>query len=78
MESVRGYYDGKLVHPIEPVKAPTNARVIITFLDGETASRAVSQSRLEDVAGCLKYDGPAKTLEEMEDGIRRGAAESGR
>lgn len=26
-------------------------------------------TRIEDVAGCLKYDGPAKTIEEMDAAI---------
>ncbi|MCP5410518.1 MAG: AbrB/MazE/SpoVT family DNA-binding domain-containing protein [Chromatiaceae bacterium] len=33
------------------------------------------ESRLEDLAGCLKYDGKAKTLEEMEAAIAKGARE---
>ena len=35
------------------------------------------QTSLEEVAGCLKYSGPAKTLTEMEDAIRKGAEETG-
>ncbi len=31
---------------------------------------------LEEVAGCLKYSGPAKTLAEMEDAIRKGVKET--
>ncbi|MEE8059362.1 MAG: AbrB/MazE/SpoVT family DNA-binding domain-containing protein [Pseudomonadales bacterium] len=27
---------------------------------------------LEDIAGCLKYDGEPKTIEEMDEGIRKG------
>ena len=29
-----------------------------------------SRTTLEQVAGCLVYDGPAKTLDEMEDAMR--------
>lgn len=29
--------------------------------------------RAEDVAGCLNYNGPAKTLKDMEDAIKTGA-----
>ena len=32
-------------------------------------------TRLEDLAGCLKYKGKAKTLEEMEAAIAKGARE---
>lgn len=31
------------------------------------------RTTLDDVAGCLKWNGPAKTLKEMEDAITRGA-----
>ena len=30
-----------------------------------------SQTRVQEVAGCLKYDGQPKTLEEMEEAIRK-------
>ncbi|BAZ79571.1 MAG: AbrB/MazE/SpoVT family DNA-binding domain-containing protein [Sphaerospermopsis kisseleviana] len=32
-------------------------------------------TKLEDVAGCLKYDGEPATLEDMEDAIRQGVEE---
>ncbi len=31
------------------------------------------RTTLDDVAGCLKWNGPAKTLREMEEGIAKGA-----
>lgn len=31
-----------------------------------------SETRLKDVAGCLKYRGKPKSLDEMEDAIRQG------
>jgi len=34
-----------------------------------------SVTKLEDVAGCLKYDGEPATLEDMEDAIRQGVEE---
>jgi AbrB family looped-hinge helix DNA binding protein len=33
------------------------------------------KSSLDEVAGCLKYEGRAKTLEEMDEAIRTGVAE---
>jgi AbrB family looped-hinge helix DNA binding protein len=33
------------------------------------------RTTVEEVAGCLKYSGPPKTLEEMEDAIRKGVLE---
>ncbi len=35
--------------------------------------RDVPETRLEDLIGCTGYWGPARTLEEMEAGIARGA-----
>jgi hypothetical protein len=32
-------------------------------------------TKLEDVAGCLKYHGEPATLEDMEDAIRQGVEE---
>ncbi len=49
------------------------ARAIITFIDDERDAE-IAEARIEDVAGCLHYTGPAKTLDEMEDAIRRGVA----
>lgn len=36
-------------------------------------ARPVKSATLDELAGCLKYSGPAKTLEDMERAIRRGA-----
>lgn len=33
------------------------------------------ETKLEDVAGCLQYEGEAKTLEQMDDAIRQGFLE---
>ena len=74
MEAVQGIYDGKTVRLLEPVKAHPNVRVIITFMESDDDT-SVPRTRIEDVAGSLRYDGPAKTLAEMEDAIRKGVAE---
>ena len=36
------------------------------------------QTCLDDVAGCLQYKGRAKTLEDMNNAMRRGVLERGR
>ena len=36
------------------------------------------RTTLEEVAGCLKYSGPPKTLEQMENAIRKGVQEQWR
>ena len=33
------------------------------------------ETKLEDVAGCLKYEGKPKSIDELEDAIRQGVAE---
>jgi AbrB family looped-hinge helix DNA binding protein len=38
-------------------------------------ARRVRRTTIDDLRGCLRYDGPPKTLEEMEEGIARGARE---
>lgn len=34
---------------------------------------AFNPTKLDEVAGCLPYSGPPNSLDEMEDGIRKGA-----
>lgn len=41
-------------------------------------ARVFTESRVEDVLGLLKYSGPPKTLEEMNDAVAEGALESAR
>lgn len=74
MIAVPGIYDGHYAKPIEPVQVPANVRVIITFID-DSATPAVSHTRIEDVAGSLKWTGPAKSLNDMEHAIKRGASQ---
>lgn len=33
--------------------------------------KRLPRAQLEDVAGCLKYEGPAKTIEQMDEAIRQ-------
>ena len=39
-------------------------------------SNLVSATKLDDVAGCLKYLGKPKTLEDIDNAIRQGLEES--
>jgi len=39
-------------------------------------NRPARVRHLDEVAGCLKYQGPAKSLHDMEEAIRKGAEES--
>lgn len=49
--------------------------IVIDSGDGVTlkAKRPFPPSELDRVAGSLKFDGPAKTIEEMEEAIATGA-----
>jgi AbrB family looped-hinge helix DNA binding protein len=38
--------------------------------------KTLLETTLDDVAGCLKYQGTPKTLEDMDDAIRQGVEES--
>jgi hypothetical protein len=76
MRVVEGLYDGKSVHPLERIDARPNTRVTITFPDDESTGDSEETSLLETVAGCLKWDGPAKTIEEMDEAVAEGAKET--
>ncbi|MEH2443314.1 MAG: hypothetical protein V7K16_24095 [Nostoc sp.] len=39
-------------------------------------SKFFSLTKLDDVAGCLKYQGKPKNLEDMDNAIRQGVEES--
>lgn len=41
------------------------------------AAARLPETRLEDLVGCAGYSGPARTLEQMEDAVARGARERG-
>lgn len=49
--------------------------VVIDTEDGVLlkSKKTFASSTLEELAGCLPYKGPAKTLEEMEQAIVKGA-----
>ena len=71
MHAIQGYYDGQTIQPLEPVRVHPNVRVIITFMDSEQPP-SMPPSNIRDVAGCLRYTGPAKTLADMETAIQAG------
>ncbi len=75
MQTIRGVYDGHAIKPTEEFAARPNTRVLITFLEQETERPGFPPTTLEDVAGCLRRTGPAKTLEDMETAIERGIKE---
>ena len=75
MYAIKGIYDGTVIKPLQPVEAKSNTMVVITFLDEEDSSTAFPPTRFEDVAGCLHYKGPAKTLQDMEAAIEKGVKE---
>jgi len=74
MQAIQGIYDGTAIRMLEPVRAHANVRVIITFIESALLND-LPVTRLEDVAGCLHYSGPTKTLADMEGAIRQGVKE---
>ncbi len=74
MQAIQGVYDGKTIRPLEPIRAQPNVRVIITFIEADPID-GLPTTRLQEVAGCLHYPGPAKTMIDMEDAIRKGVEE---
>lgn len=75
MQTVQGVYDGAMIRATEAFQARPNTKVMITFLDEEARASPFKQTRLEEVAGSLAYAGPAKTLQEMHEGVKRRAGE---
>ncbi|CAN5225358.1 hypothetical protein BH09SUM1_BH09SUM1_28650 [soil metagenome] len=84
--TVEGVYDGKNAVIIEHIDMKPNTRLTVNIPQEEVVKRdwaALKAEKekyfpprsIEGVAGCLKYDGPPKTLREMEEGIRKGAVE---
>jgi len=55
MRAIKGIYDGKVVHPLEPVTAPPNVDVVVVF--GEEAE-PVPENDIMQFFGRLK-DCPA-------------------
>ena len=57
---------------------PGQELVAIAVGDGiliKPKQKPFPQTALEQVAGCLVYDGPAKTLDEMDEAIAQGIKE---
>lgn len=52
--------------------------IMINFGDGILLKpkKVFSETKLADVAGCLKYQGKAKTIEEMDEAIAEGIEKS--
>ena len=78
MPVVKGYYDGEVVRLIDAPTGIEKGDVTVRFEHEEQDKSPKRKLTAAEVAGCLKWDGPAKTLEDMEEGIRLGALESAR
>jgi hypothetical protein len=62
---------------METSRLSSKGQVIIPVGDGILLKpkKAFSETKLEEVAGCLKYSGKPKSLDELEDAIRLGIME---
>lgn len=58
--------------------APGQELVVIETEDGIVLKpkKPFEETSLDEVAGCLEFQGRTKTLEEFEEGIRKGALQS--
>ncbi|KHD09995.1 hypothetical protein PN36_26235 [Candidatus Thiomargarita nelsonii] len=60
----------------EPVKIEKSQKILITFLEMPAQRRSLKTKSpvitLNDVAGCLAYQGKPKTLEDMERELAEG------
>lgn len=62
----------------EPVQIEKSQKILITFLEEPTQTQPLktyspsSTVTLDDVAGCLAYQGQPKTLEDMETELAEG------
>jgi antitoxin PrlF len=52
------------------------SRVSFVETDSGTYELRVERGSIQDLKGMLRWDGPPKTLEEMDEGIAAGAAET--
>lgn len=81
MSTVRLSSKGQIVIP-KPIRDRCHWREgqVLEVIETEAGlllqeAKLFPETRLEDLAGCLKYSGKAKTLEEMEAAIAKGARE---
>ena len=70
MFTIEGVFDGTSIRPLEAIHAQPNTRVVITFLEEHDSRGPFKLSRLEEVAGCLPYKGPALTIEQMDAAVQ--------
>jgi len=62
----------------EPVQIEKSQKILITFLETPTKTQLLKTNSpfptvtLDDVAGCIAYQGEPKTLEDMEKGLAEG------
>ncbi|MBD2489943.1 AbrB/MazE/SpoVT family DNA-binding domain-containing protein [Aulosira sp. FACHB-615] len=82
MEITKVLNEGKVIIPEELLKASGweigQELIAINMGDGILLKpkKPFAETTLNDVAGCLKYQGTPKSLEDMNDAIRQGIEES--
>ncbi|WP_414576251.1 AbrB/MazE/SpoVT family DNA-binding domain-containing protein [Anabaena sp. CCY 9402-a] len=82
MEVTKVSGEGKVIIPEELLKASGwkigQELIAINMGDGILLKpkKPFAETTLNDVAGCLKYQGAPKSLEDMNDAIRQGIEES--
>ncbi len=82
MEITKISAEGQVIIPEELLKASGweigQELIAINMGDGILLKpkKPFAETTLKDVAGCLKYQGSPKSLEDMNDAIRQGVEES--
>ncbi|HEY9799825.1 MAG TPA: AbrB/MazE/SpoVT family DNA-binding domain-containing protein [Leptolyngbyaceae cyanobacterium] len=82
MEITKISNEGQVIIPEELLKASgwESGQELIAINMGDgillKPKKPFAETTLNDVAGCLKYQGKTKSLEDMNDAIRQGIEES--
>ncbi|MGI9302777.1 MAG: AbrB/MazE/SpoVT family DNA-binding domain-containing protein [Gammaproteobacteria bacterium] len=84
METTRLSSKGQVIIP-KSIRSTHQWRIGQEFLVEDTADGILlkprtpfSRTSVKEVAGCLKYGGPPRSIEDMDDAIRKGVREQWR
>jgi hypothetical protein len=75
MKTVIGIYDGEVVRPLEALDSEPGSRFLLIKEISPPRSAGLPKYQPEDLAACVNYQGPPKTLEQMEEDVANGIRE---
>jgi len=70
MKTVIGIYGGEVVRLNQPLDGGPGTRVLVS-VEPLSPTWPFKERSVREVGGILKHDGPARTLEEMEEGLEQ-------